>query len=276
MSCASTTSSTTCTTTLFYVIPCSIPSHTHPAPPHIERQQDLYATLVASPTLQQLLKTPAADAHPSTLLLALHLWPCLTSHKGTAVLECPLLPQGVPPPPPGYLTMTDRAAKAAQHPAAAASALCSPQHLQTLLPVLRATSASVPRLHSVWLALLALMLPGFVEQRAPGGAEEGPSVDGGALRDPLQALWGTVVEGDLLHSPSHERKYLGLQLFSMLLPHLPPGLLTVRLCDSMCPQCLVFPTSLRKMHNTIASFPLNRHPLEPTPSESPPSGTNTL
>ena len=36
----------------------------------------------------------------------------------------------------------------------------------------------------------------------------------------LEALWQTVVEGDLFQSASHERKHLGFQLFSILLPHL--------------------------------------------------------
>ncbi len=35
----------------------------------------------------------------------------------------------------------------------------------------------------------------------------------------LEALWGTVVEGDLFSS-SNERKYLGFQLFTIILPHL--------------------------------------------------------
>jgi hypothetical protein len=35
----------------------------------------------------------------------------------------------------------------------------------------------------------------------------------------VEALWGVVVEGDLLHS-SHERKYLAFTLFNLLLPYL--------------------------------------------------------
>ena len=35
----------------------------------------------------------------------------------------------------------------------------------------------------------------------------------------LETFWATVVEGDLLTS-SNERKYLGFQLFTILLPHL--------------------------------------------------------
>lgn len=35
----------------------------------------------------------------------------------------------------------------------------------------------------------------------------------------LEAFWAMVVEGDLFAS-SNERKYLGFQLFTILLPHL--------------------------------------------------------
>jgi DNA polymerase phi len=35
----------------------------------------------------------------------------------------------------------------------------------------------------------------------------------------LETFWATVVEGDLFTS-SNERKYLGFQLFTILLPHL--------------------------------------------------------
>ncbi len=46
--------------------------------------------------------------------------------------------------------------------------------------------------------------------KAPGAAGPGQ----------LEALWQTVAEGDLFQSASHERKHLGFQLFSILLPHL--------------------------------------------------------
>jgi DNA polymerase phi len=35
----------------------------------------------------------------------------------------------------------------------------------------------------------------------------------------LAAFWSAVVDGELVQS-SHERKYLALQLFQLLLPHL--------------------------------------------------------
>ncbi len=194
----------------------------------------------------------------------------------TADIPCPLLPENVhtAPPPLAYICATDKAAKLAlQHKAQrAAGVFFTPQHLTTLLPVLRATSAAVPRLHSTWPALLALLLPTFVMQRGaaetapPSSGEDGkgegrggvaaPATpgrtgdaahtttaksrhgggldmvssnggggveDGVLLRGALESLWMVLVEGDLLNSPSHERKFLALQLFGMLLPHLPPG-----------------------------------------------------
>lgn len=48
----------------------------------------------------------------------------------------------------------------------------------------------------------------------------GERVAGQAGAGQLEALWQTALEGDLFHSPSHERKYLGFQLFNILLPHL--------------------------------------------------------
>ena len=43
----------------------------------------------------------------------------------------------------------------------AAAAFFSEQHLQILSPVLKGSSSSHPRLHSLWPTLLALLLPGF-------------------------------------------------------------------------------------------------------------------
>lgn len=45
--------------------------------------------------------------------------------------------------------------------AAAAAAFFSEEHLQTVLPVLRGSSSSHPRLHSLWPTLFALLIPGF-------------------------------------------------------------------------------------------------------------------
>ena len=42
-------------------------------------------------------------------------------------------------------------------------------HAQELLPVLRASSAAHPRLHTLWPTLLALLLPGYSIARVRRG-----------------------------------------------------------------------------------------------------------
>ncbi len=80
--------------------------------------------------------------------------------------------------------------------------------------------------------------------KAPGAAGPGQ----------LEALWQTVAEGDLFQSASHERKHLGFQLFSILLPHLrsafvnrntrTPGVGAIRPCHMPCsPQRVCFPSA---------------------------------
>lgn len=100
---------------------------------------------------QKHLKTLFVQA----LLLALHLWPSLPQ---PLLPDINLLPPGARPPPTGYFTNPDTPKDLA---GPAAAAFFAEKHLQKLLPVLRATSSSHPRLHSVWLTILALLLPGF-------------------------------------------------------------------------------------------------------------------
>ena len=89
------------------------------------------------------------------LLLALHLWPSLPE---PLLHNVKLLPAGAKPPPKGYFSNPDTPKDLA---APAAAAFFAEKHLQMLMPVLRASSSSHPRLHSVWLTLFALLLPGF-------------------------------------------------------------------------------------------------------------------
>ena len=93
------------------------------------------------------------------LLLALQLWPALPP---SALTDIKLLPAGATPPPKNFFTGPDVPQEAA---AGAAAAFFTVSHLQKLLPVLRASSSSHPRLHSVWPTLLALLLPGFTALR---------------------------------------------------------------------------------------------------------------
>ena len=57
-----------------------------------------------------------------------------------------------------------------------------------------------------------------VDAEAKPAAAEREAGQAGAGQ--LEALWQSALEGDLFHSPSHERKYLGFQLFNILLPYL--------------------------------------------------------
>ena len=75
----------------------------------------------------------------------------------TLLKQTSLLPSNVQSPSTDFFTVSDTPKDAA----AAAAAFFSEQHLQTVLPVLRGSSSSHPRLHSLWPTLFALLLPGF-------------------------------------------------------------------------------------------------------------------
>ena len=126
------------------------------------------ATLVAlisgsQAPLAAWLVSPASEATPEALLLALRLWPRLPAPVAEA---CPLLPAGFRGSLPAQL-FQDPAASAGKGVAAAAAAFFTRRHLAELLPVLRASTHSNPRLHSVWPTLLALLIPGFSADKVP-------------------------------------------------------------------------------------------------------------
>ena len=87
-------------------------------------------------------------------------------------------------------------------PAMDKAALFERTHLAALLPALLTASSTHPRMHSCWGALLAL-LPRDAETEAASAQ--------------AVALWEVVCEGGLFSS-SHERKSLGFELFSRLVP----------------------------------------------------------
>ncbi|GLI61735.1 hypothetical protein VaNZ11_004161, partial [Volvox africanus] len=146
--------------------------------------------------------------------------------------------------------------------AVTAAGLFSREHLQLLTPALLATSGSHPRMHMLWQYLLPLLLPGFRPHRnmdlldvpaeaavwepspSAGATVANGSVDKKSAKAAakaaraakaakaaegkgavnglfLETFWSVVVEGGLMDS-SHERRYLGFQLFSRVLPHLRP------------------------------------------------------
>ena len=94
--------------------------------------------------------------------------------------------------------------------------------------------------------------------KAPGAAGPGQ----------LEALWQTVAEGDLFQSASHERKHLGFQLFSILLPHLRSAARAPR-CPSQTCSGAVAPVMYLVLARTLhyAYLPcrtLNSLPTPPT------------
>ena len=93
------------------------------------------------------------------LLLAVRLWGRLPSE---VVAASPLLPEAKAPPP-GFFTGSQKAGSV--HPTAAAEVFFQPEHLRSIAGVLRDTTASHPRLHSVWPTILALLLPGFTPNK---------------------------------------------------------------------------------------------------------------
>ena len=94
------------------------------------------------------------------LLLAVRLWSVMPPDVRQ---KCLLLPAGCTPPPATFFHAATNA-EAGGAPEAAA-AFFTPQHVRTLLPVLRAASGAHPRLHSLWPSLLALLLPGFTADK---------------------------------------------------------------------------------------------------------------
>ena len=87
-------------------------------------------------------------------MLALRLWPFLPADL---VSGCPMLPSGCPTPGSGAFT----GAQDAQSASAAGLAFMTPAHLSAVGEALADASASHPRVHSVWLTLLSLLIPGF-------------------------------------------------------------------------------------------------------------------
>lgn len=86
-------------------------------------------------------------------MLALRLWPFMPP---SLISECRMLPRDCPAPSPGAFT----GAKDAKSASTAGAAFMTGPYLSSLRGAL-ADSASHPRIHSVWLTLLSLLIPGF-------------------------------------------------------------------------------------------------------------------
>ena len=84
----------------------------------------------------------------------MRLWPYMPSDL---LSECPLLPKNCPVPSPGaYSGLQD-----VKSASTAGAAFMTSSHLSSVSSALAEGSASHPRVHSVWLTLLTLLIPGF-------------------------------------------------------------------------------------------------------------------
>uniref|UniRef100_A0A7S3XD69 Myb-binding protein 1A n=2 Tax=Picocystis salinarum TaxID=88271 RepID=A0A7S3XD69_9CHLO len=93
-----------------------------------------------------------------------------------------------------------------------ASSFLESEHLERLAPVFAATSCAHPRTHRTWLHLLGMLIHGTCTP-----------FDLASKPDPrpmfyLHDFWKLAVEGPLLEGGSHERKFLAMELFEILLP----------------------------------------------------------
>ena len=120
------------------------------------------ALVGACEPLFELVSTSAEAASPEALQAALHLWPHLPEATRK---RCQLLPD-CPGASPTLFVSNGECGRASQDDAAAA-AFFKPQHLHQLLDVVRQSSGTMPRLHSMWQHLLCLLLPGFRLRAGP-------------------------------------------------------------------------------------------------------------
>ena len=120
------------------------------------------------------------NIHPSlqALLLAVRLW---SSLPADVLQKTSLLPRGAEPPPAGFFKQSGDSTQPV-----AAAAFFTEQHLQTLLPILKSSSSSHPRLHSLWPTLLALLLPGFTAVKVRQHIEPSPELCSTCLGCSLQ------------------------------------------------------------------------------------------
>ncbi|CAM6089353.1 unnamed protein product [Calypogeia fissa] len=117
-------------------------------------------------------------------------------------------------------------------------------HLMSLLPCLKESTSSHPRVHLVWDPLLQIL---FSEVATPkSGKKNKRSLETGAnLGTRLETFWSTVVDGSLLAS-SHERKHLAMQLLLMFLPRLPASSDIQYLLSKNFIQCLLGATASKE------------------------------
>ncbi len=96
-------------------------------------------------------------------MLALRVWPLMPPDL---ISECPMLPDNCPAPSVGAFT----GSQDVQSASTAGLAFMTPAHLSSVGEALADASASHPRVHSVWLTLLSLLIPGFTPVKVGSGS----------------------------------------------------------------------------------------------------------
>lgn len=188
--------------------------------------------IASSEPLKEWLTMPVDSSCPEALALAVQLWKFLPVD---VCKDCPLLPTATTCKGPSidlFLAhdKTKSKKKATKDDAAAAAAFFAHKHLETLVPVLRPSTACHPRMNIAWQTLLNLLIPYSHQQRVT------------ANLDQLAAFWIVLVEKDIFQSASHERKYLGFLLFHTM----------VSTIKAECVVSLLTPNFLRSMGNNIS------------------------
>eukprot|EP00798_Chlamydomonas_sp_ICE-L_P019314 gene19314-25966_t len=187
--------------------------------------------LEESEPLRSFLTVSSQEASAEALLLSLVLWPQIPAD----LIKLTPLPQNCPPPPATFLSPRHQPAAANSNKktpkkdkkdptdslAATSAALFSSEYLKSALNPLLTSTSSNPRLHTMWNYLLPFLLPSYrLTKGAPNGEEASAAVQGVPVFAQVEVFWNTVVEGGLLNSTAHERRFLALQLFQVILPHL--------------------------------------------------------
>ena len=214
----------------------------------------------SSPTPTSTPGTTAGTS-PDALFLAIRLWDVLPSDVARACHHLPDLPAGTRRPGADFFRHPDP--RQALEVATATAAFFAPSHLEKLTVPLKAACIVAPRVHSCWLAILALLIPGFrvsaasssfhdhhngqhapsTSKRTNGSANTSQSDSkdnkdsAGSKGTPsathVSALWRVVVDGALLASASHDRHLLAFHLCQLLLGTADATLIGILLCPRL-------------------------------------------
>lgn len=181
--------------------------------------------------LREILQMDPKDSStpPELVTLGIHLWPLMPKQ---VAINCRVLPERKDPPSMDFIPygsgkvgeFTEMTSNASKH-------FFSKSHMEYISECVRATTSTHPHVHSCWESMLCFMLPGYTNG----------TIKTKVNLESLKNFWNVLVENNLFHSPSHERKFLGITLFKLILPYL----------DEPATECLVTQKFIRCLGNNI-------------------------